>query len=70
MAGGVAPLACWVVAVLGMAFYSRPEGDVLVEGGKSSQQWVLFAMIVAGAIVGFTTIVRGAEALAPPRVSR
>jgi hypothetical protein len=69
MAGGVLPLACWLIAVLGVAFYPRPEGDVLVLGGKSSQQWVLFAMIVAGALAGFRTILRGAETLAPPRTA-
>lgn len=70
LAGGVVPLACWLITVLAVAFYPRPEGDVLVLGGKSSQQWVLFAMIVAGALAGFRTVLRGAEALAPPRVSR
>jgi hypothetical protein len=64
--GGFLPLACWFVAVLGLAFIGRPEGDVLVEGGNA-QQWVLFVLIIASAVVGFVTVVRSTEALAPVR---
>jgi len=69
--GGLLPLVAWFVATLGLSFVGRPEADVVVEGGNA-QQWVLFALIVVGAVVGFATIVRVTGAAAPvrPPVSR
>lgn len=64
MSGAVLPVVSWFIPTLGLTLVNRPEGDVLVPGGNA-QQWVLFALIIAGAIVGFTTVVRSAAALAP-----
>jgi len=71
VSGGVLPLVSWFVATLGLSFVGRPEADVVVVGGNA-QQWVLFALIVFGAVVGFATIVRVTGAAAPvrPPVSR
>ena len=63
VAGAALPLACWMLPVLVLTFWPRPEGDLVVEGGNS-QQWVMFAMIVAGAIVGFRVVIVGTV---PPR---
>lgn len=57
VSGAVLPLATWLVVVLGLGFVARPEGDVLVEGGNA-EQWVMFAMVVGAAVVGFATVVR------------
>lgn len=58
VAGALLPLVSWFVATLGLALVNRPAGDVLVQGGTSPQQWVLFAMIIGGSVVGFATVVR------------
>jgi len=68
ISGGLLPLVTWFVATLGLAFIGRPEADVVVEGGNA-QQWVLFALIVAGAVVGFATVVRVSGAAAQVRTA-
>jgi hypothetical protein len=48
----------WILPVLGLGFYTRPEGDVIVAGGNN-EQWVALAMIVAAMVVGFRVVIVG-----------
>jgi len=61
--GAVLPLVCWIVPVLVLGFWSRPDGDVVIAGGNS-EQWVALVMIVAAMVVGFRVVIVGTL---PPR---
>lgn len=54
--GAVAPFVCWVIPVLGLALFPRPEGDVIVIGG-GGQQWVYYGLLLLGCLSGFVSIV-------------
>lgn len=58
----VAPFVAWLVPVVGLAMTSRPEGDVLIPGG-GGEQWVFYAMLLAGGAAGLVTVFSAA----PPR---
>lgn len=65
-AGAVLPVACWLVPVLVLSTYSRPEGDVLVIA-EFQQQWVFYGVLLGGSIAGFVTIfVLTGRRVAPP----
>ncbi len=75
-AGAVLPLVCWLVVVLGLTMYQRPEGDIFVLGGNG-QQWTFYALLLVGAAAGFATIVLSAGGIparpappGPPRPAR
>ncbi len=51
------PVAAWLLPVLGLSLYSRPEGDVLVLGG-GAQQWTLYGVVVLGLAAGFRSVVK------------
>jgi hypothetical protein len=63
-AGAVLPVLCWLVVVLGLTMYQRPEGDIFVLGGNA-QQWAFYALLLVGAAAGFATIVVSAGAVPP-----
>ena len=46
-----------MVPLLGLAMVSRPEGDVFVLGGHSTQQWAFYGVLLLGAAAGFVTVV-------------
>ena len=54
--GAVLPLVFWVVPVLTLGFYPRPEGDVVIAGGNN-EQWVAVAMIVLAMVIGFRVVI-------------
>jgi hypothetical protein len=65
--GAVLPLAGWLLVVLGLSLYTRPEGDLFVINAYHEQA-AFYALLLLGAGAGFaTTIVlsgRAARALA------
>src|SRR5256885_1765000 len=65
-AGALAPVAAWLVPVLVLALFPRPEGDVLVPGG-GGLQWTFYGLLLGGCAAGFVSIVLSAG---PPRVAR
>jgi hypothetical protein len=64
-AGAFAPFLAWLVPVLILALFPRPEGDVLVPGG-GGQQWAFYGVLLGGCVAGCASAVLGA----PVRVSR
>ena len=54
--GAVLPVAMWLIVTLVPTLYSRPEGDLFVLG-THGQQYAYYAMLFAGAIAGFGTVV-------------
>ncbi|MGI8882264.1 MAG: DUF6113 family protein [Jatrophihabitans sp.] len=70
----VLPFAAWVVVVL-LLSQSRPEGDVLLPGGKTGLTYVSYGLLLAGFISGIATIARlssrsAARSRAADRTSR
>ena len=55
--GAVLPLVSWLLVVLGLTLYNRPEGDLFVLG-VHGQQYAYYGLLFAGAIAGFATDVR------------
>lgn len=54
------PFACWLLTVIVVGVLPRPEGDVVLPGGKL--QWVSYGVLLGGAIAGtFTVILAGAR---------
>jgi hypothetical protein len=51
------PFGLWLITVLVLAS-SRPEGDILLPGGKGGQQLVTYGMLLAGALAGGVTLAR------------
>ena len=64
--GAVLPLLSWLVVVLALGFLARPEGDVIVQGGNN-EQWVMFALVIAGAVIGFSTVLQTSVSAPPVR---
>jgi hypothetical protein len=52
----VAPVLCWLIAVVVLAMAPRPEGDVLVPGG-GGEQWVFYGVLFGGVVAGCVTAV-------------
>jgi hypothetical protein len=48
---GFAVLVAWVLPVIVLPMWPRPEGDVVVPAG-GSEQWVYFATLLLGAAAG------------------
>lgn len=59
-------LAAWLVPMAGLALTPRPEGDVYVPAG-SGVQWVYYATLFGGIVVGVATLVLAAP---PGRAAR
>jgi hypothetical protein len=54
--GAVIPVVLWLVVVLVLTLYNRPEGDVFVLGNEG-QQYAFYGLLFGGAIAGFVSIV-------------
>jgi hypothetical protein len=54
--GAVLPVVCWLIPILALTMYNRPEGDVMVLG-LYGQQWGFYGLLLIGAGAGFATIV-------------
>lgn len=62
-----APVVVWVAVVLVLSL-PRPEGDVLLPGGKGGQLAVSYAMMLLGVLAGvITAAVAGRRRQAPSR---
>lgn len=55
--GATLPLVFWLLPVLALTMYNRPEGDVIVTS-LYDQQWVYYGLLFLGAGAGFVTIVK------------
>lgn len=64
-AGSLVPFLSWLVPVLGLTLFPRPEGDVLVPGGNG-QQWTFYGVLLGGCLAGFASTL----GLLPPIRSR
>lgn len=49
------PFATWVISVLFLS-QSRPEGDVLLPGGKTGVTYVAYGLLLAGFLAGLATV--------------
>ena len=61
----VAVVACWLLPLVFLALTPRPEGDVYVPAG-SGVQWVFYAALFGGVVVGTASIVLAGPP-GPPR---
>lgn len=55
MVAAVLPFAGWVLVVL-LLSQSRPEGDVLLPGGKTGLTYVSYGLMLGGFIAGIGTV--------------
>ncbi|MEP7021496.1 MAG: hypothetical protein ABI808_12650 [Pseudonocardiales bacterium] len=54
------PFACWLLTVIVVGVLPRPEGDVVLPGGKL--QWASYGVLLGGVVAGmFTVILAGAR---------
>jgi hypothetical protein len=53
--GAVLPVVLWLLVIMVLALYNRPEGDILVLGNQG-QSAGFYGLFFAGAIAGFVTI--------------
>jgi hypothetical protein len=62
------PFASWLIVVIAVGTFPRPEGDVVLPGGGGALQWVSYGVLLGGALAGTVTVVlsSGAGRLAPP----
>ena len=49
------PLVVWIAAVIVLSL-PRPEGDVLLPGGKTGQTAVSYGVVLAGVLTGILTL--------------
>ncbi len=56
--GAALPLLVWLAVVVVFGVLTRPEGDVILPGG--SLQWVTYAMVLGGVLVGTATVAMNA----------
>lgn len=54
--GAVIPVVLWLLVVIVLTLYNRPEGDVFVLGNQG-QQYAFYGLLFGGAIAGFVSIV-------------
>jgi hypothetical protein len=54
-AAAIPPVAAWIVTVVVLAG-SRPEGDILLPGGKSNLLYVSYGMLIGGLAAGVATV--------------
>jgi Family of unknown function (DUF6113) len=53
--GAILPVVFWLLTVLFLSIYTRPEGDLLVIAGYG-QQWGFYGVLLLGGIAGFVSI--------------
>ncbi|HEV7193829.1 MAG TPA: hypothetical protein VGN35_11570 [Jatrophihabitantaceae bacterium] len=52
----VLPFVAWLIVVVAVGFFTRPEGDVVLPGGGGAE-WVGLGVALGGALAGTVTIV-------------
>jgi hypothetical protein len=62
----LAPFGTWLIVVIVFAVVTRPEGDVILPGSPSAEEYVTYGVLLGGALVGAVTQVW----LNPPPASR
>jgi hypothetical protein len=55
--GAVLPVGLWLIVIVLLTLYARPEGDILVLGNHG-QNYGFYGLFFGGAIAGFVTIAR------------
>jgi hypothetical protein len=62
------PFASWLIVVIAVGTFPRPEGDVVLPGGGGALQWVSYGVLLGGALAGTVTVVlsSGTGRLAAP----
>lgn len=55
-AGAVLPLLCWLIPVLVLTMYNRPEGDLFVIA-EYQQQYAFYGLLLGGSAAGLATVV-------------
>jgi hypothetical protein len=53
----LAPFAAWLLVVLVVGLFPRPEGDVIIPGGGGAVQWTGYGVLLGGALAGTLTVV-------------
>jgi len=53
----VAPFAGWLLVVIVLSGFPRPEGDVIYPGGGGYVQWVSYGVLLGGTLAGTLSIV-------------
>jgi hypothetical protein len=56
ISGAVLPLVSWLIPMLALTMYNRPEGDLFVIG-EFHQDTAFYGLLLIGAAAGFGTIV-------------
>lgn len=54
--GAVLPVLFWLLVVLGLTVYNRPEGDLWVISAFG-QSWAFYGVLLLGTVAGFVTII-------------
>lgn len=63
--GAVVPFALWMLVVLVLSSWPRPEGDVIYPGG-AGLDWVSYGVVLGGGVAGVATIIRTTPATVRP----
>jgi hypothetical protein len=67
--GAILPVVCWLITVLFLSIYERPEGDLLVISAYG-QQWGFYGVLLLGGIAGFASIILVGQRGLPTRSDR
>lgn len=51
------PFVSWLLVVVVFGVLSRPEGDVILPGGPGAVQYVVYGVLLGGALAGTITVV-------------
>ena len=52
----VLPFLSWLLVVIVIGVMPRPEGDVVLPGGRGALQWVSYGVLLGGALAGTLTV--------------
>lgn len=64
----VLPFLSWLAVAVLVGVLTRPEGDVILPGSPHSVEYVVYGMLLGGALAGTITVVMSAPS--PVRLSR
>jgi hypothetical protein len=53
----LAPFFCWLVPVIVLVLFPRPEGDVILPGGGGGVEWVGYGVLLGGIAAGIATVI-------------